>query len=127
MSKVAKKVEGANESKTGRKVKKILTLPVFSLKDEGTVLAVKILEPLYVGKPQQNGKEGEKPADICHVLNLDSGEMGQIIVPAMVKSKLEEYGNESYVDLCFELENLGKIDGKGGKRYNSFRVLEIEE
>lgn len=127
MSKPAKKGEVTNESKTGRKVKKILTLPVFSLKEVNTVIAVKILEPMYVGQPQKDAKEGDKPADLCHVINLDTGEMGQIIIPAMVKSKFEEYPDNGYVGLCFELENLGKVEGKGGRRYNDFRVLEVEE
>ena len=126
MAKAAKKTETQVESKSGFKVKKVLTLPVFSLKTEGSVVAFKVLDAMYVGKPQAGAEANDKPADICNVVNLETGEVGQIIVPAMLKSKFEaDYEGDDYVGRGFEVENLGKKKGKS-RTYNNYRIVELD-
>ncbi len=130
MAKAAKaaKAVSQSQSKTGYKVKKVLTLPVFSLKDAGTILAIKILSAMYEGKPITGEEDSkDKPATLCSVVNLETGEEGQIVVPAMIKSKLEEYGDgdDGYIGRGFEVENLGKKKGKT-RTYNDYRMVELD-
>lgn len=109
-----------------RVIKKKLVLPVLNAKfNTGDEIAFKALSPMTQGKPQKNAKEGEKPADLLHAINIDTGEEGHIIVPAVVKSTLDEiYPDNAYVNCCFLMV---KGDKPKGKRYYQYQLDEIEE
>lgn len=127
MAKVAK-AEKASTA-TGRKVIKRLTIPLLKMV-KGETIAVKLTGAIYVGKPQKDAKEGDKPADLCNVINLDTGDEMQIIVPSVLKSNLEEqYPKQSYIDKCFEITKGESRESKagGGRRYSEFTILEVEE
>lgn len=104
---------------------KALTLPTISFKNDGTKF-LRLLGKIYVGKAiKQDGKTPEKPADLCEVMDLESGELSLLIVPALVKSTLEEnYPSGGYVNKAFEIACHGTKDGK---RYKTFSIYELED
>lgn len=88
---------------------------------------------MYAGRAmKEDVKEGAKPkepATILDVINLETSEVAQLVVPAMMKSTLEEeYEDGSYVGKCFHVKNQGKQDVKagGGQQYNKILIEEIE-
>lgn len=109
---------------------KSVTLPVFKVEEE-VPLYLTVNGAMFVGKPIEaktgdDGKKGKpmEPATIMPVTNIDSGEMGQIIVNAALKSILEEtYPKDAYVGKSFEVVKHAK---KAGKRYHTFSVFEID-
>lgn len=106
-------------------IKKKLILPLLKFSENETIY-VKVISPIVQGKNIQSSKkvEIEKPADLCNVINMMTGDEMQIIVPAVVKSVLEqEYPDQSYVDLGFAITRGEK---QPGKRYINYRVDEIE-
>ena len=113
------------------KVKKLLTRPTISLKKLDAECYVKIESSMHEGqemKADKGSKEPKKPAIVCDVINLETGEAAQIVVGAVIKSTLDaEYPDEGYVGLCFHIKNTGKKDIPGGGSYNKFLIEEIEE
>lgn len=107
------------------KVKKNLTPPLIKFV-EGQPRYVKITSPMFVGKDMK-AKEGDKkkePALLCDVINLETGEVAQIIVSAVVKSVFtESYPNHEYVGKGFEITKQGRAPGK---QYSPFTVQELE-
>jgi len=123
------KKETTGQTASGRKVIKRLIIPLLKMV-KGETIEVKLMGAIYTGKPQKDAKEGDKPADLCNVVNLDTGEEMQIIVPAVLKSNLEEqYPKQGYVDKCFAITKGEQKDSKagGGRKYSEFTILEIEE
>lgn len=121
--KAAKKVElvGGKFTRT-----RSVTLPTLRLAEEGTVY-VKITGPMTQStvqqKPDKDGKVKE-PATVAPVVNVETGELTQIIVGAALKGILgETYPKDGYVDRSFEITKHGKAPGK---RYNTYSVFEIE-
>lgn len=108
------------------KRKRLLTIPVLKFA-VGVTRYVKITDAMHVGKPQK-AKEGEKakePATLANCINLEDGEVCQIIVSAVVKSVLDdEYPAGVYVGKCFAIT---KGERNPGKQYNQFKIEEIEE
>jgi len=107
------------------KVKRQLILPVLRM-EQHTPIYVKITDAIYTGKQmEQTGKKAaEKPADLCHVVNLETGEEAMIIVPAILKSVLEEqYPEAGYVGCGFSITKGEKPDGK---RYFKYNISELE-
>lgn len=117
---------------SGYRVKAQVTLPVLVLKadKEGNLpkprnllFNEKIHESTY--RDPDPAKAKEKPADIAGVTDLESGEVVQFIVPAVVKSQLERsYPDETYVGKAFRIACLGK---RPGKRYWDFSIFELEK
>jgi hypothetical protein len=113
------------------KVVKNVTLPVLSLKAGETAyvrIDTKIAQgkELTVSKDKKSGEENanEKPADICQVTNLASGEQLQFIVSAVVKANIEDqYPAHTYVGKSFRI---AKLEKRAGKRYFDFNIAEIE-
>ena len=86
---------------------------------------VKMTGEIFLGKEIKAG-EGAKmePAHLVNCVNLETGELCQIIVPAVLLSIVnEEYPENSYVGKSFEIVKMAK---GGGKRYHPFKVAEIE-
>jgi len=112
--------------------KKLLTRPTLSIKKEGDEIFFRIERPMYEGKPMKEKlKEGEKPkepATLLDVINLETGEEMQLVVPAMLKSVLSEDYEGEYTGKCFHILNRGKKDSKsgGGQRFNDLLIEEIE-
>ena len=80
----------------------------------------KLQEPMYTGK-----KIGDKePATLLNVVDLETGEEGQIIVGAVLKGIMEEsYPGQEYVGRCFEVVKFR--DAKHD--YNTYNVTEIAD
>jgi hypothetical protein len=111
------------------KRKKLLTRPVLKM-EEGKQRAVLIEAAMFIGKdiksrtekPEDKKKE---PATIVNVTNLETGELAQIVVNAVMKSILtEEYPDDTYVGKCFLITKMGR---QPGKQYNPFHIEEIED
>lgn len=113
----------------GYKAKRAVTLPAIVLKKEGESRCLKIQEPMHLSAAAKApGKETDKqmePATVCAVVDVVSGEMGNFVVPAVVRGNLEEkYPDDSYVGCVFQITHNGK---RQGKRYADFTVIELEQ
>lgn len=107
----------------GLKVVRHVTLASLSIKTPGDARTLIIQTPIRESKIK-NQREGFKSANVCNVIDVDTGALCNYIVSAVVKENLEEqYADEGYVGKCFYIENLGM---KEGKRYNNFSVTEVE-
>lgn len=111
------------------KRKKLLTRPVLKFL-EGKANYVRIEKAIYLGRQLKSdvaadGSKKKEPAHIAEVVDLQTGELAQIIVAAMVLSVLnEEYPSEGYVGKCFSITKQGKVPGK---QYFGYNVEEIED
>lgn len=106
-------------------VKRKLILPVLKM-EQNKPIYIKVEDKVYVGKNINGTKadQKEKPADLCHVTDLETGEMMLIIVPAVVLSVWnEEYPNAGYVGLGFAIT---KGEKAKEKRYFQYTVDELE-
>lgn len=120
-------------------VAKHVTLPHFKLAEDGTPNYFKFLSAIEKGKDLEAGKarkakdgdaketdEQMEAPDLMEVLDLATGELGQIIVNAVLKSNLEEkYPNNGYVDKMFLIRKLAAVK-KGSRKYYTFEILEIK-
>jgi hypothetical protein len=105
---------------------KAITLPTFSHKKGGSYF-FRVLGEIHAGKAipkvDKDGKKvDEKPADLMHVVNLDTGEEGMYMVPTLVKERMREVGD--YVGKCYEITFTGQREGK---RYKEYAVYEIAD
>lgn len=113
---------------SGFKAKRVLTLPSLVMKTEGEPKVLQIMEEIHLssvkGKILPDGTQ-EKPANVCGVIDTETGEQLIFLVPTVVQKNLEEgYPDGGYVGLTFYVENLGK--SKSGQRYNNFKIIELE-
>lgn len=108
-------------------LKRRITLPVLVMKTLGEVRYLAIADAVRESKvPGKVNKEGvqEKPASICTVGDVETGEVFTFMVPAVIKSVFtQEYEGTDYVGRCFMIENLGK---RAGKRHVDFAVAEVD-
>lgn len=106
------------------KVIRQVTLPTFKL-TVGIPFAFRVDAPMYVGKKLKDDKDAKRePATIVNVTNLDTGEVGQLVLGAVLKGNLEEqYPEASYVGKSFAIL---KGEKREGKRYNEYQIMEIE-
>lgn len=76
--------------------------------------------PAFVGKKIDDKKEA---ATLLPVTDLETGEQGQIIVGAVLKSLIaESYPDDSYVGKKFEMTLRKRAD----KSYNTYDLYEVE-
>lgn len=110
---------------------KSVTLPVLKLADE-TPVYVKVTGVMFEGKEQKpviDAKTGKpaaamEPATLLPVINLETGEVAQIIAGAVLEGILtDEYKDGAYVGKGFEIVKHAKREGK---RYNTYSVFEID-
>lgn len=118
---------------SGFRVKRQVILPSLSLK-ENEPRTLKIMDAMRVstvkaetGKPRK-GADGEtlpqKPATVCPVTDVTTGEQFTLIVPAVMEGNLKEnYPGDSYVGLTFFVMKKPK---RPGKRYFDFEISEVE-
>lgn len=117
----------------GFTAKRAVTLPAIVLKKEGESRCLRIEEPMHLSAAKMDGKatkteEGKtramEPATVCAAVDVVTGEMGNFVVPAVVKGNLEEkYPDNSYVGCVFQITHNGK---RQGKRYADFTVIELQ-
>lgn len=128
---MAKKSETvATAASSGFKRIAAVTLPCLK-HAEGTTIAVMFDAPMMTTPKMKKGvavlDEDGNPASIttARVVDLTTGELGTLVVGAMLKSEIERYkgGGNAYVGLCFEIE---KSAAKAGTRAKTYRVFEIE-
>jgi hypothetical protein len=101
---------------------KVITLPLFKQQDD-VPMFVRIMAPCYVGKEIKGSGEAMEPADLFRVCNLETGEEGEIIANAVLKSSLEEhFPDASYVGLDFKIVR-SKVEGK---RYKAYKIVQIK-
>ena len=106
------------------KVIKKVTLPVLKISINKEYF-VKIDDKIFQGKKLENDKKDNKePAYLVNVTDLKSGEQGQIVLNKVLKETLlEEYPEDSYVGLCFQIIKKPKDTGKD---YHTFSLVQIE-
>lgn len=117
-------------------VKRKLILPQVKFEADKPVY-IRITAKIFTGK-EIDAKQ-DKPAQICHCVNLETGEDSQIVVPAVVEGVLnDEYAtavtnddgevtghtDQTYIGLCFMITKGQKPEGK---RYFQYQVCEIED
>ncbi|MHB8674563.1 MAG: hypothetical protein ACYDAK_12925 [Candidatus Limnocylindrales bacterium] len=116
----------------GIELKRRLTLPSLVMKTKGEIRFLAIADALRAskvpGKVNKSTGEQEKPATICTVGDVQTGEVFTWLVPAVVKSVFEQEkpdgaADDWYVGKCFMVENLGKREGK---RHVDFAVAEVD-
>jgi len=105
---------------TFKKLKNV-TLPLFKLANN-TENYFKFMAAFRVGKVVDDKKE---PPTIAHVVNLETGEEGEIIVGAVLKQEIENaYPNGEYVGRCFEIV---KHAPEGARKYSLWNIAEVAE
>ena len=104
------------------KIKRHVTLPLFKMvKDKP--LYVKFDTAMFEGRKIDDQKDA---ATLINVTDLTTGEVGQIIVPAVLKSTiLENYEGESYKGKCFMITFVPK--DQTGNTYNMVSLTEIDD
>lgn len=113
-----------------------LTMPSLVMKKLGERRFLAIADALRVsrvpGKPLKvpvkledgSVQTHEKPATICTVGDVETGEVFTWLVPAVVQSTFtQDYEGTDYVGRTFMVENLGKREGK---RHVDFAVAEVD-
>lgn len=109
----------------GVKVLKRITLSVLSFKVVGTAHTLTIRDAMRESVLKGKQKEGMKNATVCAVIDCETGEEHNFVVPAVVKGNLEEnYPGETYVGKSFYIKNNGKR--APAQRYNDFTILEVD-
>lgn len=104
-------------------VAKHVTLPLFKWEDNKPRY-LKITSPIFIGKEiQEKGAAKKKePAHLMNVVDLETGEEGQVIVATVLRGILsEEYPGDAYVGKGFAITQR-KIPGKD---YNGYGVDEL--
>ena len=109
----------------GFKVVKRVTMPTLSLKEnEPRVLRIDdaMRESKYIDPDPKKAKE--KPATICSVTDMQTGEVAILLVPEVMKKNLDEaYTGAAYVGRVFGVQKLPK---RPGKRYFDLEIAELE-
>ena len=126
-------------------IKKQVIVPTLSLAvNQPKILRIDsvIIESTYVDPDPKKAKE--KPADVCHVTDMENNAKMLLLVPAVMKSALErEYmdnkksknsdgvttitpvaGTERYIGCIFGVQKLMK---RPGKRYHDIEIVELSE
>lgn len=112
-------------------VKKHLILPVLKYEVEEPIF-ITITSPLQKSNrnPEKFEKAGAakgekmKPATVCQVFDLTTGEARTLVANTVLVSTLQEaYPGDKYVGLSFRIVKHAK---EKGKRYHTFSVDEID-
>jgi len=112
-------------------VKRHVVLPLIK-PQIGRPVYIEVSGPMFDGKEIKDKKDpdtGEMVASMAkaklvNCIALETGEVAQIIVPAVLLGIFEdEYPNDAYVGKRFMLTKQAKASGK---RYHNFSVAELE-
>ncbi len=107
---------------------KHVTMPTLKLVPDVPAY-VKITAPIFEGKtqPAKDGEPAKKPPMIFNIINLETGEVCQLVAGTVVQRELiDSYPKDSYVDKCFMIIK-GKKKGSGDRGYFTYELAEIEE
>jgi len=113
------------ELPAGIKVKRAVIVPTLNL-SVGIPRYLVIIDPMRESKitDPDPKKAKDKPATICQVGDVTTGEIFVLLVPEVLKGNLErEYPDAGYVGKAFQFTKLPK---RPGKRYFDFQCMEIE-
>ena len=81
-----------------------------------------IISPIFVGKEVKTNTTME-PAELCHAVDLTTGEEVQVIIGAVLKGIFtDEYAGEKYVGKSFAITQ----HNAQGKKYKTYTVIEID-
>ncbi len=107
----------------GFKLKRVITVPSLTLKELNRPYYLKFNSDFRVSKVKS--KDGEPPATICDVTDLETGQAFILLAPAVVLKNLQdEFPDGGFVGKLFCIQNLGKR--KAGQRYVDFGIAELE-
>ena len=71
--------------------------------------------------------ESKAPPLVMDVTNLETGELQQMIVPAVLETEIKRhYDDDSYVGLSFILVRLAMVKKAGGHSYSRWSIQEID-
>lgn len=100
-----------------------VTLPTLSFKDR-TLAYLQFVTPIEKGRRIETDEEQAKePADIARVIDLETGEMFELVCPMLLVTALTERV-PNYVGLCFEIQV--SAEPRPGKKYKDVTVFRIE-
>ena len=109
----------------GYNVSKVVTKSLFKFVTGETVYA-RIEGPIYEGK-EIKSDSNMGVAHLCDVVNLETGESGEIIVSTVLGNILnDEYPEAAYVGKCFAMTKGVEKEGRGGQKYSPYLVQELE-
>ena len=101
-------------------IKRHVTLPVLKL-EKNVERYFRFTAPMHLGKKIDDAKDA---ATLMNATDLATGEVGQIVVPAVLQKELDEgYPSAAYVGKCFAV----KLTRVPEKRYNLISLIEIED
>ena len=87
------------------KVKKLITVPQLKM-DQHAPVYVKITSKIETSDVIQ---EGRKPAEVCDVIDLSTGQEHRLIIASVIMANMEKsYPNDAYVNKSFMFEKLDK-------------------
>ncbi len=107
---------------------KHVTMPTLKLLPDVPAY-VKITEKIFEGKsqPAKGDEPAKKPPMIFNVINLESGEVCQMVAGTVVQREIQDnYPKDGYVNKCFMIVK-GKKKGTGDRGYFTYEIAEIEE
>lgn len=111
----------AKEKASEFKVVKQLTLPVFSLKEEGNGGVFRVIDAIRpVGSQRANF---DSPMLCVPVEEVRTGECMHLVANKVIKDALESYPDNGYVGRVFDITCLGVPKGK---RHRNYRIMEVE-
>lgn len=111
----------ATDKKSRAKKGRRLTLPLFSLA-HNPYMEVELLGELRKEEMSLSAADGPKAVDLVTVLNLESGEEGNLLLPTLVASAIRNLG-EVVEGKRLIIERGAKVPGK---RYYAYEVFEAE-
>jgi len=107
---------------------KHVTMPTLKLLPDVPAY-VKITAKIFEGKtqPVKEGEAAKKAPMIFNVINLETGEVCQMVVGTVVQREIQDtYPKDVYVGKCFMIVK-GKKKGTGDRGYFTYEIAEIEE
>jgi hypothetical protein len=111
-----------------------VTIPFIIVPGDGTAFYLKFNTAIEADKTtfservRRSKNDGDKtqssePMHIAEVTNLQTGEVGRLVLHAVLESNLKEaYKDDSYVGRYFKINK----EKAKGKRYFSFNIVEIK-
>lgn len=109
-------------------IKKKLTLPTFKFIVDVPFYCL-FLAPIHRGTQRGTPKKrpdgtDEEPPMLAHVVNMETGEHGQIMIAEIIRTEItENFKNDSYVGHGFAIT---KQKRKEGKRYDPYNIDEVD-
>jgi hypothetical protein len=100
-------------------IKRAVRIPQLRM-EPGKEYAVKIVEQMH--EEPSKGKNAEGNVTLTRVINLETGELCQILVGSVLKQLLTDEGD--YVNNCYLIE-VGEISGENAWR--DYYLWEIDE